>query len=387
MRSFLALVSTVSIAWAIGLFSPLVYTQLSAPATAHAQSQAQVKTQNQTAAGKAIVQERPWLLDDEKNTIVIFQKAADSVVFVNTTALVRDVFFQETHEVPAGAGTGFLWDKDGHIVTNFHVVQSSASKEVKVTLRDGRELTAKVIGVEPRRDVAVLKLNDKTNLPSGFLERLADSGELQVGQKTIAIGNPFELSHTLTTGVVSALGRNVPSPAQGISNRDMIQTDAAINPGNSGGPLMDSRGYLIGMNTAIFSQSGSSAGVGFAVPSNAIKRIVTQLIKTGKVKQPGLGISVVPQYILEQYNVKGTMVRSVNPNAEKAGLRGIRRDKRGRPQLGDVITAIDGKKVEDLDDIYAILEEKNIGDKVSVEVLRDKDKKTNITVPLIDVND
>ncbi len=341
--------------------------------------------------------EKSWLLQDEKNTIEIFNKEADAVVFVNTTARVRDFFSRDVFEVPAGAGTGFVWDQKGHIITNYHVIEAAASNTVKVTLKDGRTLEAKIIGKEPRRDIAVLKIKDTKNIPTGFIDRLADSSKLQVGQKTIAIGNPFELSHTLTTGVVSALGRSVPSPLEGIMNRDMIQTDAAINPGNSGGPLMDSRGYLIGMNTSIYSQSGSSAGVGFAVPVNTIKRVVEQIIKYGKVKQPGLGIVPLPEQYYPYLGLcgdspfrrgstkcdsKGLVIRDIIPRAgaDKAGLRGIKLHE-DTVEMGDIITSVDGKPVKDLDDLLSILETKNAGESVKVDYLRKKSKQsTTVTL-------
>lgn len=338
----------------------------------------------------ALESEKPWLLQDEKNTIDIFNKAADFVVFVNTTTKVRDFFSMDVFEVPAGAGTGFVWDQKGHIVTNYHVVEAATSNHVKVTLKDGRSIDAKIIGTEPRRDIAVLKLKDTKNLPPGFSTQLGDSAKLQVGQKTVAIGNPFELSHTLTTGVVSALGRSVPSPAQGIMNREMIQTDAAINPGNSGGPLMDSRGYLIGMNTAIYSQSGSSAGVGFAVPVNTIRRVVEQIIKYGKVSQPGLGIDPLPEFYHRMLGIRdfeGVIIRSVlnRGGAEKAGLRGMKISET-RAELGDVIVAVDGKTVKDVDDLFGVLENKNPGDTVKVDYLRKK-AKLSTTVTLINLHE
>ncbi len=336
---------------------------------------------------------KSWFLEDEKNTIATFNGSADSVVFVNTKTFVRDFFSRDVYEVPSGAGTGFIWDRAGHIVTNYHVIENhSKNQPVSVTLKDGRSLDAKIVGFEAHRDIAVLKIEEPKNLPVGFSEKLADSSDIQVGQKTIAIGNPFELSHTLTTGVVSAMGRNVPSPVPGISNRDMIQTDAAINPGNSGGPLMDSRGYLIGMNTSIYSQSGSSAGVGFAVPSNTIKRIVTQLIKNGKISQPGLGIQLVPDRLAKYLGVKeGVAILGFIENqpsaAARAGLKGSKAGSRGRPpELGDIITHIDGKPVNDRDDIYNVLENHAVGDKVKVAYLR-KNKKATTDVILQEIKE
>jgi S1-C subfamily serine protease len=343
-----------------------------------------------THTDQQLAAEKKWLLEDEKNTIQNFTANADSVVFVNTKTYMRDFFSMDVHEVPAGAGTGFIWDDSGHIVTNFHVVESHASKQpVSVTLKDGRVLSAKIVGFDPHKDIAVLKLTDIKNIPRGFSTQLADSNDVQVGQKTIAIGNPFELSHTLTTGVVSALGRSVPSPVPGISNREMIQTDAAINPGNSGGPLMDSRGYLIGMNTSIYSQSGSSAGVGFAVPSNTIKRVVNQVIKTGKVSQPGFGITTLPERLSRYLGVKkGVVIRTVMPAsaAAKAGLRESKVNRNGEPELGDIIVGIDSQKIDSLDDIYSALDGKNVGDTVKVEVMR-KGKKQSLEARLQEVKE
>ncbi len=348
-----------------------------------------------TASTAAAASEKNWLLQDEKNTIDIFNKAADAVVFVNTTAHVSDFFSADVFEVPAGAGTGFIWDQKGHIITNYHVIQAATSNTVKITLKDGRVLEATIIGKEPRRDIAVLKIKDTSKLPAGFSDTLADSSQLQVGQKTIAIGNPFELSHTLTTGVVSALGRSTPSPVQGVMSHDMIQTDAAINPGNSGGPLMDSRGHLIGMNTSIYSQSGSSAGVGFAVPSNTIKRVAEQIIKNGKVIEPRLGILDLPEHYYpylglcsnkrfsrgDKCSFQGVIIRQVVPRsgAAKAGLRGMKLSE-NKVELGDVITSIDGKSVNNLDELLALLENKNVGDSVKVDYLRKKEKRTTTVI-------
>jgi S1-C subfamily serine protease len=331
-----------------------------------------------SALAKETVQqvvERPWLLEDEKNTISIFEKAADNVVFVSNSALVRNMFSSDVFEVPAGAGTGFIWDANGYIVTNYHVIENA--RKVTVTLKNGKKVNAKVIGAEPRKDIALLKIDDTKGLPQGFSSSMADSSQLVVGQKTLAIGNPFELNHTLTTGIVSALNRTFPSPV-GITIRDMIQTDAAINPGNSGGPLMDSRGYLIGMNTAIYSQSGSSAGVGFAVPANTIKRIVNQIIKFGKVNQPALGIEPLPERYSKHFNVTGVVIKKLMPGgpAQKAGLHEARATSQGDIDWGDVITKIDGVAIANADDIYNALESKQFGDKVTVDFIRQGVKKS-----------
>jgi len=364
----------------------IAFCVFAAAAFSHAAPPATLKTPSAVTTTPASA-ERPWLLQDEKNNIDVFSKAADAVVNVNSTMSVRALWSSETFEVPAGAGTGFLWDQEGHIVTNYHVIQSARrSKTVSVVVRSGKTIPAKILGFDARKDVAVLKLSDTKNLPEGFSSRLADSSQLQVGQKTLAIGNPFELSHTLTTGVISALNRTVPSPVENLTNRDMIQTDAAINPGNSGGPLMDSRGYLIGMTSSIFSQSGNSAGVGFAVPSNSIKRIVNQIIKNGKVQHPGLGIVPLPQRFADYLKVEGVVIRETmaKGGAEKAGLRESRINKNNEPEFGDIITAIDGKPVKEVDDIFSHLEEKNVGDTVKVDYIRNgKKASTSVTLTSI----
>jgi S1-C subfamily serine protease len=317
--------------------------------------------------------------EDERNTIAVFRAAAPSTVFVTQKRLVLDRFWGTAVEVPAGSGSGFVWDTDGHIVTNFHVVDGARS--LIVTLQGEKSFPATVVGVEPRKDIAVLKID----APKGELTPIAAAPPripLEVGQKAIAIGNPFGLDHTLTTGVVSALGRQVEG-AGGVTIRDMIQTDAAINPGNSGGPLIDSSGHLIGMNTMIFSKSGASAGIGFAVPVSTIARVVPQLIKSGRVESVGLGIQLDPAQRLERRSgIRGVIVMGVIPGgpAEKAGLRGLTESERGL-LLGDVIVGIDGKPVEDYDALYNALDGRKPGESVKVELMRDR-KKTIVEMEL-----
>jgi S1-C subfamily serine protease len=306
-------------------------------------------------------------IEDERNTIAVFREAAASTVFVTQTKAVTDYFGGVTEEVPSGTGSGFVWDVDGHIVTNFHVVKDAQS--LSVTFRDQKSYPARIVGVEPRKDVAVLKVDAPREAlrAIGVPKRL----ELEVGQKTVAIGNPFGLDHTLTTGVVSALGRQVQGIG-GVTIRDMIQTDAAINPGNSGGPLLDSSGQLIGMNTMIFSRSGSSAGIGFAVPASTISRVVAQIIKSGRADQLGLGIQLDPSGRIErQISIKGVAVVSVPDGspASKAGLKGLTRTPRGL-LLGDVIVQIGESKVENYDDFYNALDLRKPGEKVDVVVRR-----------------
>ena len=270
--------------------------------------------------------------------------------------------------MPAGSGSGFAWDDRGTIVTNFHVVQGA--RALTVTLNTQKTFPARIVGVEPRKDIAVIKID----VPRGTLTplRVMDPKEvLEVGQKTIAIGNPFGLDHTLTTGVISALGRQVIG-AGGVTIRDMIQTDAAINPGNSGGPLLDSAGNLIGMNTMIFSKTGSSAGIGFAVPSRVIARIVPQIIATGHAEELGFGIEIDPNQSAERrLGLKGVMVLGVSKgsSAEAAGLRGITLTPEG-VAFGDIVVGVGGSVVRSYDDFYNLLDEHHAGEQVELDILR-----------------
>ncbi|HEY5960661.1 MAG TPA: trypsin-like peptidase domain-containing protein, partial [Polyangiaceae bacterium] len=262
--------------------------------------------------------------EDERNTVAVFARAARSCVFVTQRQTVMDFFGGTAHEIPAGSGSGFIWDTDGHVVTNFHVIADA--QRLTVTLNNQETFIAKVIGAEPRKDIAVLRI-DAPKEALLAIDRHAGKVDLEVGQKVIAIGNPFGLDQTLTTGVISALGRQVDGIG-GVKIREMIQTDAAINPGNSGGPLLDSTGRLIGMNTMIYSRSGASAGIGFAVPGPTIARVVPQLIKFGKVEQVGLGVEIDPQQRIEQrLGMRGIVVIATVPgsSAAKVGLRGLER--------------------------------------------------------------
>jgi S1-C subfamily serine protease len=310
------------------------------------------------------------LLSVETKTIEIYRKALPSTVNVSNIKLARNFFYGEV-EVPQGAGSGWVWDDQGHIVTNFHVVQGGNSFVITFH-NDPKQYQAKIVGTAPEKDIAVLKLQDR---PSKLVPiALGSSKELLVGQYSFAIGSPFGLDYTLTTGVISALGRKIDGIG-GVKINDMIQTDAAINMGNSGGPLLDSSANLIGMNTVIFSTSGSSAGLGFAVPVDTIKIIVPQLIKHGKLIRPGLGIGIVPDSMKERMiqSRKGLIISTIveNGGAAQAGLRGMTQDKYGRVYLGDVILKVDGQEVNNLDDIYQVLEKKKIGDTVTVEFSRD----------------
>ncbi|RMH03040.1 MAG: PDZ domain-containing protein [Nitrospirae bacterium] len=305
---------------------------------------------------------------DELATIRVFEQASRSVVFITNTAIRRDFWSLNTFEVPQGSGSGFIWDRHGHIVTNFHVVYGADS--IEVILADQSSYKATVVGIDPDHDLAVLKIQapPKKLVPLS----IGTSHNLRVGQKVLAIGNPFGLDHTLTTGVVSALGRTI----QSINNRTIegvIQTDAAINPGNSGGPLLDSSGRLIGVNTQIISPSGAYAGIGFAVPVDTVKRVVPQLIQYGKLIRPGIGVSLFHDSLAARWGIRGLIIARVHPGspAARAGLQGVRQTARGRLKLGDIITKIDGEPVRTYDDLARILDRHTVGDQVTLEVKRD----------------
>ncbi len=320
---------------------------------------------------------RPELAEEERATISLFERASPSVVYITSLALRQDVFRLNVQEIPAGSGSGFLWDNRGHVVTNFHVIQGASAAQV--TLSDQSTWDAELVGVAPEKDLAVLRITAPANrlrpLPLG------SSDELRVGQAVFAIGNPFGLDQTLTTGVVSALGREIQS-VSGAPIRDVVQTDAAINPGNSGGPLLDSAGRLIGVNTAIYSPSGAYAGIGFAIPSHSVQWVVPQLISYGQVQRPFLGVELAPEEWNRRFDVEGAVVVSVEEGsaADRAGLRGLQRQGR-RWELGDVILSIDGQAVRSSGDLLLALEEKRAGDRVRVSLLRGG-RRQEITVAL-----
>jgi S1-C subfamily serine protease len=304
------------------------------------------------------------LADDEQATIELFRQTSESVVHITGISVQQDLFFSV--EVPRGTGTGFVWDEQGHVVTNYHVVRGS--RRIRVTLSDQSTWTATFVGGSPERDLAVVRIN----APAGRLPPLAigESSDLMVGQKVFAIGNPFGLDQTLTTGVVSGLGRHV-GTEHGVME-DLIQTDAAINPGNSGGPLLDSAGRLIGVNTAIYSPSGAWAGVGFAIPVDTVNRIVPQLIRTGRVLQPGIGARYVPDQVTRRLGLTGVLIGEVpeNSSAAAAGLQGIRRDAEAEIFLGDLVVAVNGEPVATIQEFLKALEDYDIGQTVTLTITR-----------------
>ncbi len=370
----------------VAVLSHCVACSASSVATLAMASEAGAPSDATTITGPVVVvpsMSSGALIEDERNTIAVYETVAASAVFVAQRQVVRDRWTYRALEVPAGAGTGFVWDDLGHIVTNYHVVEGSTS--LAVTLQDQRTYEARLVGGEPRRDIAVLEID----APADVLQpvRLPEDGaQVRVGQKTVAIGNPFGLDHTVTTGIVSATGREVPGFG-GVSIPDMIQTDASINPGNSGGPLLDSQGRLIGMNTMIYSQSGGSAGIGFAVPVSIIRRMVPQIIANGHVTQAGMGIRIVPDEIARRSGIRGVVVRSVVPEgpAAAAGLRGGRLGQRRVPLVGHVIVKIGDAEVVVYDDLYNALDRYRPGEMASVTVERGSETMT-VQVRLIALN-
>jgi S1-C subfamily serine protease len=323
----------------------------------------------------AWAQEIPaWFTPEERNTTSIYAKVAPAVVNISNIQVQKraTLWDFQTIEVPAGAGSGFLWDESGHIITNYHVIQGAENGrgKIMVSFRNGVLSAAKVVGVEPRKDIAVLRVKMPADLAATPIP-VADSSKLMVGQIAIAIGSPFGLEQSLTRGVVSALGRSIPGVG-GRTIRDVIQSDAAVNPGNSGGPLLDSRGYLIGMNTAIYSKTGSSAGISFAVPANSIKRVVNQLIRFGRVRQPGLGVSIFKDEVAESIGVSGVIILEVakGSGADASGLKGTTRNANGDIIWGDTIVRINNEAINNYDDLYNALEKYQIGEEVEVSVLR-----------------
>lgn len=319
-------------------------------------------------------EEHKYLLENEKNTIRIFQKTVQSVVNITNLKMGRSKWpFGKGQNKKAGIGSGFVWDQEGHIVTNSHVISGSNSFLVSFH-KDKKQYKASLVGAEPNKDIAVLKLSDRPKVLHSI--KIGSSSTLLVGQKTLAIGSPFGLDHTMTSGIISALKRVIEGFG-GVTIKGVIQTDASINPGNSGGPLLNSMGKVIGMNTSIVSSTGASAGLGFAVPADTIKRIVPQLIKYGKVIRPGLGIGIEENYT---GNGKGLIVLYTQENgaAEKAGLKGVRQDAYGRRYLGDIILKIDGKDTNSYNDIYHILDKHKVGDTIEVIFLRNSKMQKTI---------
>ncbi|HTQ36991.1 MAG TPA: trypsin-like peptidase domain-containing protein [Steroidobacteraceae bacterium] len=320
---------------------------------------------------------------DEKATIALFEHARESVVYISTSELVRDFWSRDVQKVPQGTGSGFIWDDAGDVVTNLHVI-ADASGGATVRLADGRDYPATLVGYSELHDIAVLRINVDFKRPKPV--PIGTSGDLKVGQKVFAIGNPFGLDWTLTTGIVSALDRSQPTEdGQGIIEH-LIQTDAAINPGNSGGPLLDSAGRLVGINASIYSPSGASAGIGFAIPVDTVMRVVPQLIHNGRYTRPSLGIQTdedINERVSQVLGVKGVAVLRVarGSAAAQAGLQALQVSRRGEIVAGDIITAVNGVAVESVAHLDSRLDDFAVGATVTLDVWR-QGKKLKVSAKL-----
>ena len=324
-----------------------------------------------------LIEPRGTLAEAERTAIEIFRQTSPSVVHIVARAGARGA--PRLDEEGVQSGTGFIWDSSRHVVTNGHVV--AGANQVAVRLASGELVQARTVGATESYDLAVLQLSGTRPLPQAL--PIGNSGDLQVGQVAFAIGNPFGLDRSLTTGVISALKRRLPTSA-GREIGNVIQTDAAINPGNSGGPLLDSAGRLIGVNTAIFSPSGASAGIGFAIPVDVVNRIVPELIRNGRVPTPGIGIVAANEAIAARLGADGVVVVRTVPGspAERAGLRGLD-PKSG--SLGDVIMAVDGHSVRNLTELTDQLEQIGVGKTVELSIKRDGGTKS-VQVQVADIS-
>lgn len=329
-----------------------------------------------TPAARAVEQRGP-LSEAEKATIDIFERVSPSVVQVAVRSAANPLMGEEGQGGGA-SGTGFVWDREGHLVTNNHVVANG--NEIAVRFASGEVAQVDLVGTAPNYDLAVLRIRSVRELPPPVA--LGSSSDLKVGQSAFAIGNPFGLDQSMTSGIISALKRRLPTHG-GREIANVIQTDAAINPGNSGGPLLDSAGRLIGVTTAIISPSGSNAGIGFAVPVDVVNRVVPELIRNGRVPTPGIGIVAASEDVSTRLGVEGVIVVRTAPDgpAERAGIRGVNLS---TGAVGDIITAVDGKPVRRLSDLTDALEQAGAGKTVRLTVKRGSDTR-DVNVGIIDI--
>ncbi len=331
-----------------------------------------------SAATPRAIEPRGNLTEIERSTIALFERVSPSVVQVAARTKPSELPATDSDQVGIQSGTGFIWDEAGHVVTNDHVV--AGVSEIAVRFASGDVGRADIVGVAPNYDLAVIRLQHPRNLPPPIM--IGTSADLKVGQFAFAIGNPFGLDQSLTMGVISALKRRLPTSG-GRELANVIQTDAAINPGNSGGPLLDSAGRLIGVNTAIVSPSGANIGVGFAIPVDVVNRIVPQLIRSGHVPTPGIGIVLASEAVATRLGIEGVIVVRTVPGspAAKAGLKGV---DLAAGKLGDVIVAVNGKPVRRVPDLTDELERIGVGQKIELTLKRD-DREMSIELEVVDV--
>jgi 2-alkenal reductase len=334
-----------------------------------------------SAATPRAIEARGSVAESETATIALFERVSPSVVQVvapQANGLGAGMTDPEEQQPGGASGTGFIWDEAGHVVTNNHVVQNA--RQLAVRLSTGEVIRGDVIGTAPNYDIAVVRLGTRRALPPPVA--IGTSADLKVGQAAYAIGNPFGLDQSLTSGIISALKRRMPTAA-GREITNVIQTDAAINPGNSGGPLLDSAGRVIGVNTAIISPSGSSAGIGFAVPIDVVNRVVPELIRAGRVPTPGIGIVAANEAVATRIGVEGVVVVRTAPGspAQRAGIRGVDLDS---GTLGDVIVGVNDKRVRHLSDLTDELERVGAGKAVRLTLQRDGRSRT-IELQVVDI--
>jgi S1-C subfamily serine protease len=322
-----------------------------------------------SASAPRTVTPRGGLAESEQATIALFKSVSPSVVHVFARAAPTSSLFSEEPESVVQSGSGIIWDPAGHVVTNNHVINGTA--QIGVRLTSGEFVAARVIGAAPNYDLAVLQLER----PKSALRPIAvgKSADLQVGQSTFAIGNPYGLEQTLTSGIVSAVGRRLPT-STAHELKGMIQTDAAINPGNSGGPLLDSAGRLIGLNSAIISGSGASAGIGFAIPVDVVNKVAAQLIREGRVPEPGIGIVGARQSDATSLGIDGVIVLRTLPGspAAKADIEGATAD----GGIRDVITEANGKPVHSMPELASTIEDLGVGKQIDLTVERGGQTRT-----------
>lgn len=363
IRSFIGIILL-----AAGFFTGTSWQNRQAAGESESLKPKNLLVKNTASVAPQTVEPNDRFTDYETATINLFERAAPSVVFITTSNVRRDYWSRNVSEIPRGSGSGFVWDESGHIITNYHVIQGA--DRATVTFSDQTTYPATLVGAAPEKDLAVLKIEVKDMelqpIPVGT------SDNLRVGQSVFAIGNPFGLDQTLTTGIISALGREIESVGK-VPIRDVIQTDAAINPGNSGGPLLDSQGKLIGVNTAIYSPSGAYAGVGFSIPSHVVDWVVPDLIKYGKINRPTLGVELASPQVMRRIGMEGILILGIVKGgaAEKSGLQPTQRLRNGSVILGDVITSINDEKVTNQGELILILEKYQPGDRVTVGIIRD----------------
>jgi 2-alkenal reductase len=329
-----------------------------------------------SATAPRAIESRGDLADIERSTVKMFEQVSPSVVQVAGRRGGSDL--RMTDEEGVQTGTGFIWDAAGHVVTNDHVVQGTST--IAVRLATGEVVRAEIVGVTPNYDLAVIRLDSPRQLPPPIA--IGTSADLKVGQFAFAIGNPFGLDQSLTMGVISALKRRLPT-AGGREISNVIQTDAAINPGNSGGPLLDSAGRLIGVNTAIVAPAGANSGVGFAIPVDVVNRVVPELIRTGRVPTPGIGIVLANEAVATRLGIDGVVIARVSPGspAARAGLQGVNL---ATGTLGDSIVSANDKTVRRVPDLTDQLEQIGVGGKIQLTLQRDGQQRS-IEVDVIDV--